>query len=144
MLVSALALLAAPLIIASLWGAPLGDDAYVGFAHARNLAAGRALTIGLTTAETTSPLYLVLWMLLVKLGIPLLPASVVLSGLGWSATALALYGIGRAIGAHTSPAPERSDDHRKISLIPGHGCLRMDSGFDNHENRSPICGSSRA
>jgi hypothetical protein len=89
---------AVPLIIASLWGAPLGDDAYVAFAHGRNLASGRELAPGLTTDGVTSPLYVLLWALLDRLGVPLLPTSVALSGLGWSATALALYGIGRSIG----------------------------------------------
>ena len=93
-----LALLAVPLVIALLWGAPLGDDAYATFAHARDLATGRELVLDVTTGGTTSPLFVLLWAPVSRLGLPVLPASVVLSALGWSVTALALYGIGRSVG----------------------------------------------
>jgi hypothetical protein len=101
---STLALLAIPLIIASLWGAPLEDDAYIAFAagreiaSGRNLGTGRDLIPGTTAGKSASPPFVLLWALLDRLGIPLLPAGVALSGLGWSVTALALVGIGRSIG----------------------------------------------
>ncbi|HUT18894.1 MAG TPA: hypothetical protein VM366_07015 [Anaerolineae bacterium] len=93
-------LLIVPLAIALVWGSTFGDDAYVAFRCASNLAAGRGLIhdgpAGLC-APLESPLYvLVLW-LPAALGIPLPQAGLILSALGWGIAALAIYGFGQAM-----------------------------------------------
>ena len=96
-----LALLIAPLAIGLAWGTYFDDSAYITFRYARNLALGRGLTyngdIG-GPALLRSPLYALALSLLARLGIPLLQAGLVLSGLGWGVTAVAMYNVGRAMG----------------------------------------------
>lgn len=85
-----------PLIIGLTWGTYLNDEAYVILRYARNLALGRGLTHGVRTLSR-SPLYaLALWPS-AKLGVPLPLTSLILSALGWSAAALAIYSAGRAL-----------------------------------------------
>jgi hypothetical protein len=90
-----LALLAAPLLLVLLWSTCLQGDAYVTFAYARNLAAGRKLTFGLTVAGSAStlctPLYVAILALFDGVGIPLHWASLALGALGWGTAAFALY-----------------------------------------------------
>jgi hypothetical protein len=95
-----LALLIAPLVIGLVWGAYFDDRAYVTFRHARDLAAGRGLTQRVAAGEPSllrAPLYVLALALLAGVGIPLPQAGLILSGLGWGATAVAVYRVGRAM-----------------------------------------------
>lgn len=94
------ALLIAPLVIGLVWGAYFDDRAYVTFRHARDLAAGRGMTQPVTAGGPSplrAPLYVLALALLARLGIPLPQAGLILSGLGWGAAAMAIYGVGRAM-----------------------------------------------
>lgn len=99
--------LVAPLAIGLVWGTFFDDDSYTAFCYARNLAAGRGLICDSPPSDPPvspelrpslrSPFYaLVLW-LPAKLGMSLSQASLIVSALGWGATALAIYGLCRAI-----------------------------------------------
>ena len=101
-----LVLLFVPLLVTSAVGTFAHDDAYITFAYAQNLVAGRELTYGLAVAGAASPLrtplYVLVLTLLAKLGIPLLQAGTVLSALGWGTSALALDSVGQAIERPTA------------------------------------------
>jgi hypothetical protein len=83
-----------PMIIGLTWGTYLNDEAYVTLRYARNLALGRGPTYGARTLSR-SPLYVLALWPLAKLGAPL--ASLILSTLGWSAAALAIYSTGHVL-----------------------------------------------
>ena len=113
------AFLVAPLVIGLAWGTTFDDSAYVTFRYTRNLAAGRGLTYNindmtagpaLSKAEgpalsevkggqrlLKAPLYVLALSLPARSGIPLPQAGLILSALGWGATALAIYCAGRAM-----------------------------------------------
>ena len=96
-----LVLLAVPLIIGLRWGACLDDGAYVIYRHARDLASGRGLTGNVVTegqTPLTSPLYTLVLVLPARLGALLPQTGLVLSVIGWGATAIAIYGAGKAAG----------------------------------------------
>jgi hypothetical protein len=106
-----------PLAIGLVWGTHFDDSAYVTLRYARDLvvdqglactsaaepALSPSLTLGIDCgaglhALLRSPVYtLALW-LPAKIGVPLPQASLVLSALGWGATAVAVYSVGRAMG----------------------------------------------
>jgi hypothetical protein len=89
-------LLAVPLTIGLMWGTFFDDSAYVTFRFARNLALGRSLMYGMTTAGQTgvgSPLFALALVLPTRFGIPLPQAGLILSTMGWGATAIAIYSI---------------------------------------------------
>jgi hypothetical protein len=93
-------LLAVPLVIGLVWGTLFDDGAWVTFRCARNLVAGRGLAHNLMAEAHSLPgacLYVLALALLARLGIPLLWAGLVLSALGWGATAIAIYCVGRAM-----------------------------------------------
>jgi len=95
-----LVLLLVPLAIGLAWGACFDAGAYVTLRYARDLAAGRGLLPQVIEGQALlrSPLYaLALW-LLAELGVPLPLAGLILSALGWGATAAAIYAAGRAMG----------------------------------------------
>ncbi len=94
-------LLVVPVMLGVMWGPYFDDDAYVVFRCARNLAAGELGPVsGPVAGEGTllkAPLYtLVLW-LAAELGASVAQTGLVLSALGWGATAVAMYGVGRAM-----------------------------------------------
>jgi len=95
-----LLILFVPLIVALTWGTFLEKNAYVTFAYARNLVAGRQVTYGLALAGAplAAPLYVAALASLNKVGIPLAQAGLVLSSLGWGATALTLYYVALTMG----------------------------------------------
>ena len=89
-------LLTIPLAGALVWGAYLDESAYLAFADARNLAAGRGWGADLAL-DLRSPLYvLVLW-LPARAGISLPWTGLLLSALGWGAAGIALYDGGRVL-----------------------------------------------
>lgn len=93
-------LLVIPLLIGLAWGTYFDDNAYATFRHARDLAYGRGHNLDADKAEPTShgsPLYALALSLPAVLRIPLPQASLVLSSLGWGATAVVLYSLGKAI-----------------------------------------------
>ena len=96
-----LVLLAVPLIIGLIWGAYLDDSAYVIYRHARDLASGRGLTGNVVTegqTQLTLPLYTLALVLPARLGAPLPQTGLILSVIGWGATAIAIYSAGKAAG----------------------------------------------
>ena len=90
-----------PLSIALAWGAYLDNEAYATFRYARNLALGREPTYGVQTPSRSSLYTLALWPL-ARLGVSLPQAGLVLSALGWSATAWAIHRVGRALHRPTA------------------------------------------
>ena len=98
-------LLVIPLAIGLAWGPYFDDDAYIAFRHARGLVTETGLRPGDgidgSVAEPSlfeSPLFVATLALLAGLGIPLQQAALVLSALGWGATAVTVYRAGRAMG----------------------------------------------
>jgi hypothetical protein len=95
-----LVFLTVPLVIGLTWGTYLDDSAYVTFRYARNLASGRGLTDELIAGGQTplrAPLYALVLALAARLGAPLPQVGLILSVLGWGATAIAIYSIGRGM-----------------------------------------------
>lgn len=109
------ALMIAPLVVALTWGTYFDDSTFAIFQKARDLAAGRELidhpVRGLALPQTHasqdrdvggqalagSPLHIVALGLVARLGIPLPQAALVLSALGWGATAVAVYSACQAM-----------------------------------------------
>ena len=94
-----MALLALPLVIALAWGPYLDDSAYGTFRYARDLAEGREWSSQQIEGQALlrAPLYAVALALPAGLGLPLPGTGLVLSALGWSIAALALYGCCRTL-----------------------------------------------
>jgi hypothetical protein len=90
-----------PLVIGLVWGTYFCDGAYVTLSYARSLAAGRGLTYNAAAGGQApllrSPLYALALASSARLGVPLLQAALILSTLGWVATAIAVYSAGQVM-----------------------------------------------
>ena len=96
-----LTLIAGPLAIGLAWGDYLNNSAYATFRLARDLALGRGLDSSLATSAQAilrSPLSALALTPFAWLRIPLPQAGLILSVLGWGATAVAIYAAGKAMG----------------------------------------------
>jgi hypothetical protein len=92
-----LLLLIVPLAIGLTWGTVFDDAAYVTFRFAHNLATGGSLVYDASLNDhPQSPLYALVLGLPAILEIPLPQASLIISALGWGATALAVYSLCQA------------------------------------------------
>jgi hypothetical protein len=93
-----LLLLAMPLAVGLAWEFVTDDSAYVTFRCAHNLAAGSGLTFDPPLGNPESPLYVLMLWLPAALGLSLPQTGLIISALGWGATALAIRSLCREMG----------------------------------------------
>jgi hypothetical protein len=88
-----------PVVIGLVWGVYLDDGVYVVLGRARSTATARSLGDSLDTWRQRPslglPFYALILSLLARSRIPLPQTALILSALGWGATALAVYSTGQ-------------------------------------------------